>query len=68
MFGDLDKQRTSKSSKFEQYKKELGEQKEETRTEESVNKNTYSSKEAAEMIIKKQKAADPIMAAAFKNL
>lgn len=67
MFGDLDKQRTTESSKFEQFKKELGEQKE-TETEEATNKNTYSSKEAAKMLIDKQKAANPIMAAAFKNL
>ena len=68
MFGDLDKQRTVKGSKFEQYKKSLEDHTDEVKHEEVETKSTYSSKDAAEMLLKKQKAANPIMAAAMKNL
>ena len=67
MFGDLDKQRTSKGSKFEQYKKSLDDHTDDE-PEEVETKSTYSSKDAAEMLLRKQKAANPIMAAAMKNL
>ena len=66
MFGDLDKSRSTKDSKFEQYKKSL-ETKEEPE-EVTTEKSSYSSKEAAEFLLRKQKAANPIMAAALKNL
>lgn len=63
MFGNLDKTRTNKGSKFKEYEKSLN-HKEEGVTE----KSSYSSKEAAEMLIKKQRDNNPIMSAAFKNL
>ena len=65
MFGDLDKSRSTKGSKFEQYKKSLPTEEE---PEEHTEKSSYSSKEAAEFLLRKQKAANPIMAAALKNL
>ena len=66
MYGNVDKSRSTKGSKFEQYKKSL-ESKEEPE-EVPTEKSSYSSQEAAEFLIKKQQAANPIMAAAFKNL
>lgn len=63
MFANLDQSRTTGQSKFEEYQKHI-----ENPTEEPVAKSTFSSKEAAEALINKQKAANPIMAAAFKNL
>ena len=66
MYGNIDKSRSTKGSKFEQYKKSL-ESKEEPE-EVPTEKSSYSSQEAAEFLIKKQQAANPIMAAAFKNL
>lgn len=67
MFGDLDKQRSGKGSKFEEYQKSLQETVTEP-TEVETEKSTYSSKDAAKMLLKKQKASNPIMAAAMKNL
>ena len=64
MFNNLDQTRTTKGSKFEQYKKQM--QNEPTET--PVEKSTYSTKETAEILLKKQQAANPIMAAAMKNL
>ena len=66
MFGNLDKNRTTKGSKFEQFMKSQTE--EEVEDIEPTNKTTYSTKETAEILLKKQKAANPIMAAAMKNL
>ena len=66
MFGDLDKSRSTKGSKFEQYKKSL-ENKEEPE-EVATEKSCYSSKEAAEFLLRKQKSANPLMAAVTKNL
>ena len=65
MYGNVDKSRSTKGSKFEQYKKSL-ETKEEP--EEHTEKSSYSSQEAAEFLLRKQKAANPIMAAVSKNL
>ena len=65
MFGDLDKSRSTNGSKFDEYQKSL-ENKEEP--EEHTEKSCYSSKEAAEFLLRKQKAANPIMAAVTKNL
>ena len=64
MFKNLDQNRTTEGSKFEQYKKQMQEEP----TEEPVVKSTYSTKETAEILLKKQQAANPIMAAAMKNL
>ena len=66
MFGDLDKSRSTKDSKFEQYKKSL-ETKEEPE-EVATEKSSYSSKEAAEFLLRKQKSANPLLAAVTKNL
>ena len=65
MLGNVDKSRSTKGYKFEQYKKSL-ESKEEP--EEHTEKSSYSSQEAAEFLLRKQKAANPIMAAVSKNL
>lgn len=65
MFGNLDQTRTTKGSKLEQY---LQTKQEPQVTEEPVEKSTYSTKETAEILMKKQRAANPIMAAALKNL
>ena len=65
MFGNLDENRTTKGSKFEQFMKTKSE---EHQTEEPKNKSTYSTKEAAEMLLAKQRRSNPIMAAAMKNL
>ena len=65
MYGNVDKSRSTKGSKFEQNKKSL-ETKEEP--EEHTEKSSYSSQEAAEFLLRKQKAANPIMAAVSKNL
>ena len=67
MFGKLDQTRTKKGSKFEEYMKNKQLETEEE-TEEKVEKSTYSTKEAAEILLAKQKRANPIMAAAMKNL
>lgn len=67
MFGNLDKTRSTKGSKFEEYLK-TKQQETPEETEEPVEKSTFSSKEAAEMLMKKQRAANPIMSAALKNL
>ena len=64
MFGKVEQTRTTKGSKFEQYMKT----KQEMETEEPVEKTTYSTKETAEILLKKQQAANPILAAAMKNL
>ena len=65
MFGKLDETRTTKGSKFEQFIKTTNEK---SQTEEPVAKSTYSTKEAAEMLLAKQRRSNPIMAAAMKNL
>ena len=69
MFGNFDKQRTNEGSKFEQYKKQLQDkpQNEESSTE-TAEKTTYSTKETAEILMRKQQTANPIMAAVMKNL
>ena len=64
MFGNLDQTRTNKGSKFEEFMKAQTEEP----VEEPVAKSTYSTKEAAEMLLAKQKRSNPIMAAAMKNL
>lgn len=64
MFGDLGKSRSNKGSKFKKFQEQLGE----TEPTEPVVKTGYSSKEAAEILLAKQKRANPIMAAAMKNL
>ena len=66
MFGDLDKSRSTKGSNFDEYQKSLktNEEPEEVATE----KSCYSSKEAAEFLLRKQKSANPLMAAVTKNL
>ena len=64
MFKNLDQNRTTEGSKFEQYKKQMQEEP----AEEPVVKSTYSTKETAEILLRKQQAANPIMAAAMKNL
>ena len=66
MYGNVDKSRSTKGSKFEQYKKSLPT--EEEPEEVTTEKSSYSSKEAAEFLLRKQKAANPIMAAVSKNL
>lgn len=65
MFGNLDQTRTTKGSKLEQY---MQTKQEPQVTEEPLEKSTYSTKETAEILMKKQRAANPIMAAALKNL
>ena len=65
MFGNLDENRTTKGSKFEQF---MQTKSEEHQNEEPVKKSTYSTKEAAEMLLAKQKRNNPLMAAAMKNL
>ena len=67
MWGDFDKERTTKGSKYEQYAKAIKNTTEEVPVE-PVEKTTYSTKEAAEILLKKQKVANPIMAAAMKNI
>lgn len=67
MFGNLDQTRTSKGSKFDQYMK-TKQQETEDEPEETKTKSTYSTKETAEILLNKQRAANPIMAAAMKNL
>jgi len=64
MFGDLEKSRSTTGSKFKKFQEQLGE----TEPTEPVVKTGYSSKEAAEILLAKQKRANPIMAAAMKNL
>ena len=66
MFGDLDKSRSTKGSKFDEYQKSLKETKEPE--EVATEKSCYSSKEAAEFLLRKQKSANPLMAAVTKNL
>ena len=65
MFDNLDTTRTTKGSKFEEFQKQTGTKNQET---EPTEKSTYSSKEAAEILLRKQKAANPIVAAAIKNM
>ena len=67
MFGDLDQNRSTKGSKYEQFQKGLEEQPEET-TVEPVEKSTYSTKETAQILLAKQQNGNPIVAAAMKNL
>ena len=63
MFSNMDQTRTPQSSKFDQYMKSQTEP-----VEEPTNKSTYSTKETAQVLLQKQQAANPIMAAAMKNL
>ena len=65
MFDNIDANRTVKGSKFEEFKKQSGIESTET---EPTKKSTYSSKEAAEILLRKQKTANPIVAAAIKNM
>ena len=66
MFNGLDSSRTTTGSKFGQYTKEIGDTNPEE--EEVVEKSTYSTKETAKLLMQKQEAANPIMAAVLKNL
>ena len=63
MFGKLDENRTTTGSKFEQYTKSIDEVE-----EEPVEKTTYSTAEASQILLAKQQQANPIVAAAMKNL
>lgn len=65
MFGDLEQTRTASGSKYEAFKKSLGKSEEE---EEPTEKSNYSSKEAAEIMMKKHQATNPLNAAIMKNL
>ena len=67
MFGKVDQNRSTKGSKYEQFMKTKQEESEDS-TEEPVEKTTYSTKEAAEMLLAKQRKSNPIMAAAMNNL
>ena len=67
MFGNFDKQRTTEGSKYEQYMKTIEAAKVKD-TEEPVEKTTYSTKETAEILMRKQQTANPIMAAVINNL
>ena len=67
MFNNLDKTRTNKGSKFDQFVK-AKETKEVKVEEPAKNKSTYSSKDAASIIMEKQKRGNPIVNAAMKNL
>lgn len=67
MLGNLDQTRTTEGSKFEQYKKSLETDPEEE-VEDPTEKSTFSSSEAAKMMMRKQKNSNPIVSAAFKNL
>lgn len=64
MYGNLDQNRNTEGSKFKQYQESLSEEP----VEEPVEKSTYSTKETAEILLAKQKAANPLMAAVMKNL
>ena len=64
MFGDLEKSRSTTGSKFKKFQEQLGE----TEPTEPVEKTGYSSKEAAKILLAKQKRANPITAAVMKNL
>lgn len=64
MFGDIEKNRSNEGSKFKKFQEQLGE----TEPTEPVVKTGYSSKEAAEILLAKQKRANPITAAVMKNL
>ena len=64
MFGDLEKSRSTNGSKFKKFQEQLGE----TEPTEPVVKTGYSSKEAAEILLAKQKRANPLTAAVMKNL
>ena len=66
MFGNFDKQRTTEGSKYEQYMKTIEAAKQ--NTEESVEKNTFSTRETAEILMRKQQTANPIVAAVINNL
>ena len=65
MFNNMDPLRTTKGSKYEQFVKS---QPETEPAEEPTTKSTYSTKETAQILLQKQQAANPIMAAAMKNL
>lgn len=65
MFNNLDTKRTTKGSKYEEFKKQI---KNESTEQEPREKSSYSSKEGAEALLRKQKTANPIVAAALKNL
>lgn len=64
MYGNLDQNRNTEGSKFKQYQESISEE----LVEEPVEKSTYSTKETAEILLAKQKAANPLMAAVMKNL
>ena len=68
MFGNFDKQRTNEGSKYEQYMKTIEAQKKEESAEPPVEKNTFSTRETAEILMRKQQTANPIMAAVMKQL
>jgi len=67
MWGNMDKERSTTGSKFDAFMKSQN-------TEESVEDNTQTSKstytveETAKALYQRQGAANPIMAAAFKNM
>lgn len=64
MFGDLEKSRSTNGSKFKKFQEQLGE----TEPTEPVVKTGYSSKEAAEILLAKQRRANPLTTAVMKNL
>lgn len=68
MFGNFDKQRNTEGSKYEQYMKTIEAQKKEESAEPPVEKNTFSTRETAEILMRKQQTANPIMAAVMKQL
>ena len=68
MFGNFDKQRTTEGSKYEQYMKTIEAQKKEESAEPPVEKNTFSTRETAEILMRKQQTANPLMAAVMKQL
>lgn len=67
MFSNMDQVRTSKGSKFDAFMKSQTSE-EEQEAEPTTTKSTYSTKETAKVLLERQQAANPIMAAAMKNL
>lgn len=68
MFGNFDKQRNTEGSKYEQYMKTIEASKKEESAEPPVEKNTFSTRETAEILMRKQQTANPLMAAVMKQL
>ena len=68
MFNHLDKSRDTSGSKFNEFIKSQKEESSQTEETLDTSKSTYTTQETAELLMKKQQSANPILGAVIRNI